>query len=92
VPAIGVAVRAAGIYLTWPSVETVTVSSIPMGVGLLFSHSLCASQARRQFASTRPAAPQTLKLLADKTKVTVPDELVKRNLLVEVSALGNTGI
>jgi hypothetical protein len=33
VPAIDVVVRAAGIHLTWPSVETVTVNDTPMGVG-----------------------------------------------------------
>jgi hypothetical protein len=53
-----------------------------------------AGQAWRQFAFTRPASSQTLRLPADKTKVTVPvpDELVKRNLLVEVSAAGNTEV
>jgi hypothetical protein len=35
-PAIDV-VNATGIHLTWQNVEKVTVSSIPMGVGLLFS-------------------------------------------------------
>jgi hypothetical protein len=79
-----------GINLTWRNVETVTVSYLPKGVGLLFSCSPFAGQAGRPFAFTMPAIPQTLKLPADKTRVTVPDGLVKRNMLVEVSALGNT--
>jgi hypothetical protein len=48
----------------------------------------------RQFSFTKPASSQTLSLPAGKTKVTVPvpDELLKRNRLVEVSALGNTQV
>src|SRR5204862_3419304 len=93
-PAIDVAVTAAGISLSWQNVEAVTVSYIPMDVELLFSRSPFASQAGRQSAFTRPAASQTLKLPAGKTRVTVPvpDELAKRNILVEVSAAGKTRV
>src|SRR5205814_6192093 len=84
-PSVDVAVTAAGVNLSWQNVETVTVSYIPMDVELLFSRSPFASQAGRQFAFTKPAASQTLRLPAGKTKVTVPvpDELLKKNLLVE---------
>jgi hypothetical protein len=93
-PAIDVAVTAAGVNLTWQNVETVTVSYIPMDVELLFSRSPFASQAGRQFAFTKPASSQTLKLPAGKTKVTVPvpGELLKKNMLVEVSSAGKTRV
>jgi hypothetical protein len=91
-PVSEVAVRTAGIYLTWPSVETVTANDNPMDVELLFSRSPLAGQAGRQFAFTRPVASQTLKLPAGRTRVTVPDGQVKRNLLVEVNTLGNTQV
>src|SRR5439155_11342876 len=93
-PAIDVAVTAAGVNLSWQNVETVTLSYIPMDVELLFSRSPFAGQAGRQFAFTRPAASQTLKLPAGKTRVTlpVPDELARRNMLVEVSTAGKTKV
>jgi len=61
-------------------------------VGLLFSRSPFARQAGRPFAFTKPASSQTLKLSAGKTKVTVPDELLKNNMLVEVSPAGKTRV
>jgi hypothetical protein len=47
VPSIGVAVRAAGIYLAWQNVAVVTINYIPMDVELLFSRSPFADQAGR---------------------------------------------
>jgi hypothetical protein len=93
-PAIDVAVSAAGVSVSWQNVEAVTLSTIPLNVELLFSRSSFASQAGRQFAFSRPARSQTLKLPAGKTKVTVPvpDELVRKNMLVEVSTAGKTRV
>src|SRR5262249_44989825 len=93
-PAIDVAVSAAGINLSWQNVETGTLSYIPMDVELLFSRSPFASQAGRQFALPKPAGAQTLRLRAGKRKVTVPvpDELLKKNMLVEVSTAGKTKV
>ena len=93
-PSVDVAVTAAGIGLSWQNVEAVTVSYIPMDVELLFSRSPFAGQAGRQSAFTKPASSQTLRLPAGKTKVTVPvpDDLVKKNMLVEVSAAGKTRV
>ena len=71
-----------------------TVSYIPMDVELLFSRSPFAGQAGRQPAFTKPASSQTLRPPAGKTKATVPvpDDLVKKNMLVEVSAAGKTRV
>jgi hypothetical protein len=79
---------------SWQKVEAVIVGSIPIDVEPLFSRSPFAGHARRQFAFTGPVASQKLKLPADETRVTVPvlGELVKRNMLVEVSTLGNTQV
>jgi hypothetical protein len=65
-----------------------------MDVELLFSRSPFASQAGRQFAFTKPANSQTMKLPAGKLKVVVPlpDELAKRNMLVEVTAAGKARV
>ena len=93
-PAIDVAVTAAGIGLSWQNVEAVTLSYIPMDVELLFSRSPFAQRAGRQPAFTKPASSQTLRPPAGKTKATVPvpDDLVKKNMLVEVSAAGKTRV
>jgi hypothetical protein len=85
-------VTAAGVSLSWQNVETVTVSSIPMGVELLFSRSPFEQQVGRRFAFTKPASSQALRLPAGRTRVTVPDELLKKNMLVEVSTAGKTKV
>jgi hypothetical protein len=93
-PAIDVAVSAAGVSVSWQNVEAVTLSTIPTNVELFFSRSPFAQQAGRQFAFTKPTSSHPLKLPAGKTKVTVPvpDELLKRNMLVEVSTAGKTKV
>jgi hypothetical protein len=65
-----------------------------MDVELLFSRSPFASQSGRQFAFTKPASSQTLKLPAGKARVSVPvpDELLRKIMLVEVSAAGKTRV
>jgi hypothetical protein len=87
-----VAVAAAGVSVSWQNVEAVTLSYIPMDVEVLFSRSPFASQAGRRPAFTRRAASQTLRLPAGKTRVTVPvpDEVLRKNMLVEVSTAGKT--
>src|SRR5439155_24678260 len=72
----------------------VTINYIPMDVELLFSRSPFAQQGGNQFAFTKPATSQAYKLPAGKDKVVLPlpDELVKRNMLVEVTAAGKTRV
>jgi hypothetical protein len=45
-----------------------------------------------QFASIKPHTPQDMKMPAGRNKLSIPlpDELAKRNVLVEVSAAGKT--
>ena len=63
-----------------------------MDVELLFSRTPFAGGAGGQFAFTRPNATKEVKLPAGERALSVPlpDDLVKRNVLVEVSAGGRT--
>jgi hypothetical protein len=80
------------VSLTWQNLEAVTVNYYPMDVELLFSRAPFAREAGGQFAFTKPAQSQAYKLPAGQTKVVVPlpDELAKRNVLVEVTGAGKT--
>ena len=65
-----------------------------MDVELLFSRTPFAQQTGGQFAFTRPATSQVVQLPAGKDKVAIPlpDDLQKKNMLVEVTAAGKTRI
>ena len=91
-PGFEVTAQGKGVALTWQNLEVVTVNYYPMDVELLFSRTPFAQQAGGQFAFTKPAASQAYKLPAGQTKVVVPlpDDLAKRNVLVEVTAAGKT--
>jgi hypothetical protein len=80
------------IQLSWQNLETVQVNYYLMDVELLFSHSPFVQQSGSQFAWIRPNLSREVKLGAasGKTSLPLPDELVKRNVLVEVTAAGKT--
>jgi hypothetical protein len=72
----------------------VTINYIPTDVELLVSRTPFAQQAGGKFAFTRPAYSQGVKLPAgrDKVAIPVPDDLQRRNMLVEVRAAGKTRV
>jgi hypothetical protein len=80
------------IQLSWQHLETVQVNYYLMDVELLFSRSPFVQQSGSQFASIRPNLSREVKLAADhgKTSIPLPEDLVKRNVLVEVTAAGKT--
>lgn len=91
-PGFEVSAAGKGVNVTWQNLEAVTVNYYPMDVELLFSRAPFAQAAGGQFAFTKPAASQGYKLPAGKDKVVIPlpDELARRNVLVEVTAAGKT--
>jgi hypothetical protein len=89
------------LHLTWQNVEEAQVNFYLMDVELLFSRSpfvagsggmSAATMNSGPFASIKPNAAQTVKLPADKKELAlpIPAELIRRNLLIEVSAAGKT--
>jgi hypothetical protein len=93
-PAFDAAVQGRNVNLSWQNLDAVTINYIPMDVELLFSRTPFASAAGNQFAFTRPAITQVVKLPAGKDKVAIPlpDDLQKRNMLVEVVGAGKTRV
>ena len=93
-PGFEAAVSGRGIALTWQNLDAVTVSYVPTDVEVLFSRTPFAPPGGGQLAFARPHTTQTLRLPAGKDKVVVPvpDDLQKRNLLVEVTAAGKTRV
>lgn len=79
------------INMTWQNVDEARVNYYVMDVELLFSHNPFVQQSG-QFSSIRPNFIQELKLPAKQNKLgfRLPDALVRRNVLVEVSAGGKT--
>jgi hypothetical protein len=80
------------IQLSWQNLETVQVNYYLMDVELLFSRSPFVQQSGTQFASIRPNLSREVKLAKSqgKTAIPMPEELIKRNVLVEVTAAGKT--
>jgi hypothetical protein len=80
------------VVLSWQNLDTIQVNYYLMDVELLFSRTPFAQQSGGQFAFTKPANSQVLKLPAGQTKMNIalPEELVKRNVLVEFTAVGKT--
>jgi hypothetical protein len=93
-PAFEAAVQGKAVNLTWQNLDAVTINYIPMDVELLFSRTPFAQQAGGQFAFTKPARAQEVQLPAGQKKVAIPlpDDLQKRNMLVEVTAAGKTRV
>jgi hypothetical protein len=91
-PSIEFTVGGGNINLTWANVETVRVNYYLMDVELLFSRNPFVKASGGQFASIKPNATADMKLPAGRNKLAIPlpDELAKRNVLVEISAAGKT--
>jgi hypothetical protein len=91
-PAVEFTIEGPKVNLTWQNVDAVRLNYYLMDVELLFSRSPFAQQFGSQFASIKPNATKEVKLPAgaNRTSVPLPDELLKRNVLVEVSAVGKT--
>jgi hypothetical protein len=91
-PGFEFALDSKAIQLTWQNLEAVQVNYYLMDVELLFSRSPFVQQSGSQFASIRPNLTREVKLAAaqGKTSIPLPEELVKRNVLVEVTAAGKT--
>jgi hypothetical protein len=91
-PSFDAAVQGRNVNLSWQNMTAVTINYIPMDVELLFSRTPFASAAGNQFAFTKPATSQAVQLPAGKDKVSIPlpDDLQKRNMLVEVTGAGKT--
>jgi hypothetical protein len=80
------------INLTWQNVGAVRVNYYPMDVELLFSREPFGQQVGGSLALIRPSASQEVKLPAGESRLSVslPDDLARRNVLVEVSGAGKT--
>jgi hypothetical protein len=80
------------VNISWQNLDSVTVNYYLMDVELLFSRTPFAQQTPGSFSFARPNATQAVKLPAGQAKVSVPlpDELARRNVLVEVAAAGKT--
>ena len=91
-PNVEFTLDAKSIHLTWQNLDSVTINYYLMDVELLFSRNPFVQQSGNQFAFIRPNATQVVKLAAGQTKqaVPLPDDLVKRNVLVEVTGGGKT--
>lgn len=78
--------------LTWQNVEAVRVNYYLMDVELLFSRTPFGQDFGGQFASVRPNASRDVRLPAGQNRLSLPlpDELARRNVLVEVAAAGKT--
>jgi hypothetical protein len=80
------------IQLSWQNLETVQVNYYLMDVELLFSRNPFVQQSGGQFASIRPNLTREVKLAVGQAKATIPlpEDLAKRNVLVEVTAAGKS--
>jgi len=80
------------IQLNWQNLDSVKINYYLMDVELLFSRSPFVQQSGSQFASIRPNATREVKLLArdNKMAIPLPEDLAKRNVLVEITAAGKT--
>jgi hypothetical protein len=80
------------IHLSWQNLDAVRVNYYLMDVELLFSRNPFVQEVSGPFASIRPNATQLVKLPAGAAKLAIPlpEELARRNVLVEVTAAGKT--
>lgn len=91
-PAVDFTLDNKAINLTWQNVENVRINYYLMDVELLFSRNPFVQQSGGQMAFIRPNMTQDVKLAAGQNKlgVPLPENLLKRNVLVEVTAGGKT--
>jgi len=80
------------IQLNWQNLDSIRVNYYLMDVELLFSRSPFVQQSGSQFASIRPNQTRDIKLLPgqNKTSIPIPEDLAKRNVLVEITSAGKT--
>ncbi|MSR32282.1 MAG: hypothetical protein EXR99_12325 [Gemmataceae bacterium] len=80
------------INLTWQNLESATVNYYLMDVELLFSRNPFVQQAGGQFSYIRPNLTRSVTLPKGMTKTSLPlpEELARKNLLVEITAGGIT--
>lgn len=80
------------IQLNWQNLETVRINYYLMDVELLFSRNPFVQRSAGQFAAIKPNLTREVKLPAGESKLSIPlpDELVKKNVLVEITAAGKT--
>jgi len=80
------------INLTWKNVETVRINYYLMDVELLFSRNPFVQQSGSQFSNIRPNQTQEVKLPNFQTKLAIPmpENLIDKNVLVEIKANGKT--
>jgi hypothetical protein len=78
------------VNLSWQNIDTARVNYYLMDVELLFSRNPFVQQSGGQFSSIRPNATRELKLPAGHTRLALnlPDDLARRNVLVEIIAAG----
>jgi hypothetical protein len=91
-PGVEFTVDAKNINLTWQNVDACKVNYYLMDVELLFSRNPFVQQSGGQFSSIKPNLTQDVKLPKDQKKLEMklPEALLKRNVLVEISAGGKT--
>lgn len=78
--------------VTWQNLQTVRINYYLMDVEVLFSRSPFAQSFGSQFATIKPNATQEVKLPPGQTRLAVPlpENLAKRNVLVEITSGGRT--
>jgi hypothetical protein len=89
-PSVEFTIEAKAINLTWQNLDAVRVNYYLMDVELLFSRNPFVQQSGGQFSSIRPNFTQEVKLPPNQNKLAMklPENLVRRNVLVEVVAAG----
>lgn len=91
-PGFELAVGPAGVNLTWQNLDAVRVNYYRMDVELLFSTNPFVGRSGGAFAAIRPNASEVVALPRgrDKYTVPIPAEFDGKNVLVEVTAGGQT--
>jgi hypothetical protein len=91
-PGFNFTLDAKTIQLNWQNLDRVRINYYLMDVELLFSRNPFVQEAGGQFASIRPNFTQEVKLPAEQGKqaIKLPDNFVRRNVLVEVTGGGKT--
>jgi len=91
-PGFNFTLDAKTIQLNWQNLDAVRINYYLMDVELLFSRNPFVQEAGGQFASIRPNFTQEVKLPAEQGKqaIKLPDNFVRRNVLVEVMGGGKT--
>ncbi len=91
-PAYEFTIEGKSVLLSWQNLKTVTVNYYEMDVELLFSRNPFVQQSGNQFASIKPNATKVITLPDGQSKNTfaIDPAFVKKNVLVEIVAAGQT--